>query len=169
MCGGLPTLRLLDNYLRHIASDPRRERVFVAWLSFLATFATVRLITHAIHDHIGPFHDLTRGAAHIHHLAWGILLLLFVGCLWLYQVGVGVPDRRSKNPQTASLLTSVLFGVGAALTLDEFALWLLFEDVYWEPQGRASIDAVILFSSVLAVGWTGFPFFRGIWRDLRRF
>ncbi len=169
MCGDVPTLRLLENYLRHIGSDPRRERVFLAWLSFLVTFATVRTITHAIRAHVGPFHDLTRGTTHIHHLVWGILLLLLVGCLWLYQVGTGVRDRQSKSSQKASQLTSLLFGVGAALTLDEFALWVLFQDVYWEPQGRASIDAVILFSSVLAVAWTGFPFFRGVWRDLRRF
>jgi hypothetical protein len=163
--GDLSTLRLLENYLRHISSDPRRERLFLAWLSFVVTFATVRAITHAIRANVGPFHDVTRGTAHIHHLVWGILLLLLVGCLWLFQVGIGV----SATHAWSSRLTSLLFGVGAALTLDEFALWLLFQDVYWEPQGRDSIDAVIVFSGLLAVGWTGAPFFQGVWRDLRRF
>jgi hypothetical protein len=51
---------------------------------------------------------------------------------------------------------SLLFGAGAALTLDEFALWLNLEDVYWAHQGRASIDAVILFGSLLLMGvWGG--------------
>ena len=60
---------------------------------------------------------------------------------------------------------SVSYGVGAALTLDEFALWLNLEpDAYWTRQGRLSIDAVILFGSVLAVGAWGAPFFRGLHR-----
>jgi hypothetical protein len=55
--------------------------------------------------------------------------------------------------------------VGAALTLDEFALWLNLEpDAYWSREGRLSIDAVILFGSVLAVGAWGAPFFRGLHR-----
>jgi hypothetical protein len=52
---------------------------------------------------------------------------------------------------------SILYGVGAALTLDEFALWLNLKDVYWSPQGRSSIDAVILFGALLSAGAWGFP------------
>jgi hypothetical protein len=58
---------------------------------------------------------------------------------------------------------SVSYGVGAALTLDEFALWLNLEpEAYWNHEGRLSIDAVILFGSLLGVGAWGAPFFRGI-------
>jgi hypothetical protein len=58
---------------------------------------------------------------------------------------------------------SVSYGVGAALTLDEFALWLNLEpNDYWSRDGRISIDAVILFGGILAVGAWGAPFFRGI-------
>jgi hypothetical protein len=57
---------------------------------------------------------------------------------------------------------SILYGVGAALTLDEFALWLnLQADVYWTRQGRSSIDAVILFGSLLMIGAWGAPLFSG--------
>jgi hypothetical protein len=64
-----------------------------------------------------------------------------------------------------SRLMSVSYGVGAALTLDEFALWLdLDPNAYWSREGRISIDAVIMFGSVLAVGAWGAPFFRGIQR-----
>jgi hypothetical protein len=52
----------------------------------------------------------------------------------------------------------MLFGVGAALTLDEFALWLTFRDVYWEREGRLSIDAVVLFGSLLSAAMWGGPF-----------
>ncbi len=57
----------------------------------------------------------------------------------------------------------VSYGVGAALTLDEFALWLNLEpNAYWSREGRISIDAIILFGSILAVGAWGAPFFRGL-------
>ena len=155
-------MRFVELYLKHISSDRRRERLFLAWLAFLLTFAGVRAITHAIRAHVGPFHDLARGGEHVHHLVWGILILLLVGYLWLMQVGTGLRQTRGW----LSALTAVLFGVGAALTLDEFALWLLFQDVYWEPQGRDSIDAVVVFAALLSVGWWGAPLFRAMWRDL---
>ena len=58
----------------------------------------------------------------------------------------------------ASRLTALLFGVAAALTLDEFALWLTFRDVYWEREGRLSVDAVVLFGALLSVAVWGGPF-----------
>jgi hypothetical protein len=54
---------------------------------------------------------------------------------------------------------AILYGLGAALTLDEFALWLNLRDVYWAREGRSSIDAVILFGSLLAIGAWGAPLF----------
>ena len=89
---------------------------------------------------------------HIHHLVWGILILLLVGYGWLLDLG------RSHSPLSIffSRLMSVSYGVGAALTLDEFALWLNLEpDAYWSSEGRLSIDAVILFGSLLARGRMG--------------
>ncbi|MGO8777093.1 MAG: hypothetical protein ACLQHT_22690, partial [Terracidiphilus sp.] len=60
-------------------------------------------------------------------------------------------------------LMAVSYGVGAALTLDEFALWLSLEpDVYWTHQGRLSVDAVVIFGAILAVGAWGAPFFRAL-------
>ena len=55
--------------------------------------------------------------------------------------------------------TAVAYGAGSALTLDEFALWLNLSDVYFAPEGRESIDAVILFGSVLSTGFWGGPSF----------
>ena len=64
-------------------------------------------------------------------------------------------------------LMAVSYGVGAALTLDEFALWLNLEpDAYWTREGRLSIDAVIIFGALLAVGAWGAPFFRGAAADV---
>jgi len=58
--------------------------------------------------------------------------------------------------------------MGAALTLDEFALWLNFEDVYWLPQGRESVQAALLFGSMLSAGIWGMPFLRGLARESLR-
>ncbi len=98
----------------------------------------VRILTHAIRAGRGPFHNLEVGGRHIHHLVWGILLLLIVGYGWLLQFGPIVQARSRWHGRVMAFL----FGVGAALTLDEFALWLNLQDVYWERQGRASMDAV---------------------------
>lgn len=141
--------------------DERRERLFLASLGFLVTFAIVRGITALIRADVGPFHNVVAaGGLHIHHLVWGILLLLIVGYVWLSEIGVG-------SSWVASL-TAILFGVGAALTLDEFALWLNLQDVYWERQGRESIDAIVLFAGALFVGFAGGPFFRAAGRELVR-
>ncbi|OLE02024.1 MAG: hypothetical protein E6H95_02225 [Chloroflexi bacterium] len=140
--------------------DERRERLFLASVAFLVTFAIVRGITHLIRAGIGPFHNVTSGGLHIHHLVWGILLLLVVGYVWLLEVGVG-------STWVASL-TAIAFGVGAALTLDEFALWLNMQDVYWDRQGRESVDAVIIFAGLLSVGIWGWPFLRALTSLLRR-
>jgi hypothetical protein len=130
--------------------DERRERFFLASLAFFVTFAAVRGITTMIRAGVGPFHNVTAGTTHIHHLVWGILLLLVVGVVWLSEIGVGSGWMAS--------LTAIAFGVGAALTLDEFALWLDLRDVYWASAGRISIDAVLIFGSLLSAGWWGGPF-----------
>jgi hypothetical protein len=62
----------------------------------------------------------------------------------------------------------MLYGVAAALTLDEFALWLNLQDVYWERQGRESLEAMGLFGGLLAIGVFGGPFFRGIVTEITR-
>ena len=95
------------------------------------------------------------GGRHIHHLVFGIIILLLVGYGWLCEIGNGADNSSIFLGR----LMSILYGVGAALTLDEFALWLNLKDVYWAREGRASIDAVILFGALLAAGSWGAPLF----------
>ena len=149
--------RLKELYTFHF-QDERRERLFLASIGFLLTFGIVRGITHLIRAGVGPFHNVSSGGLHIHHLVWGILILILVGYLWLIEQGVGSNWIASA--------TALLFGVGAALTLDEFALWLNLQDVYWTGTGRESIDAVIIFISLLSVGIWGGPFLREVVREL---
>jgi hypothetical protein len=136
--------------------DRPRRRLFVASVSFFLTFAGVRGVVYAIEHQIPPFHFIQSGGRHIHHLVFGILILLLVGYGWLAEVGTGA-DHSSI---LLSRLMSILYGVGAALTLDEFALWLNLRDVYWAREGRASIDAIILFGSLLAASAWGAPLFQ---------
>ena len=155
--------RLGAIYRRNLA-EPRRERLFLASVAFYFAFALVRSVTHAIRAGRGPFHDVTAGGVHVHHLVWGILLLLGVGYLWLLQIGAGHPGRSTA----LSRLTAILYGIGAALTLDEFALWLRLHDVYWTREGRESVDAVMIFGALLSAGVWGGPFFRALARTLVR-
>jgi hypothetical protein len=144
-------------------ADPSRERLFVASLAFFVSFAVLRGITYSIHHSAGPFRIIVIRNVHIHHLVWGVLLLLGVGYLWLAQVGLGVGDSSRR----ASTLTALLYGVAAALTLDEFALWLNLEDVYWTRKGRQSIDATVLFGSLLLIGLHGWSFLGALAREAR--
>jgi hypothetical protein len=135
--------------------DRPRRRLFLASVSFFVTFVGVRLLVRSITHHVGPFGWVMIDGRHIHHLVWGILLLLGVGYCTLAEMGTG----NSPKSIFLSRLLSILYGVGAALTLDEFALWLNLQDVYWARQGRESIDAVILFGAILAAGAWGAPLF----------
>ncbi len=140
-------------YGKHF-EDRRKERQFISSTSFFTTFAIVRAITHAIRANVGPFKNVTPGGRHIHHMTFGIIGLLTVGYLWMLDVGVAPTQRRSSQ------VTSGAYGAGAALTLDEFALWLNLQDVYWAKQGRESIDAVVLFGALLSMSFWGRDFLR---------
>ena len=133
--------------------DRPRRRLFVASVSFFLTFAAVRAVVFAVLHQIPPFHFIQSGGRHIHHLVFGILILLLVGYGWLAEIGTGTDDSSIL----LSRLMSILYGVGAALTLDEFALWLNLRDVYWAREGRASIDVVVLFGACLAASAWGAP------------
>ena len=112
-----------------------------ALLGFVGSYAIVRTITLRIRnrpkdeaDSGGAVKDVYIGGVHIHHQVWGILLVMVVGLLQF---------RFQPGPPWNEMLAT-LFGVGAALALDEFALWLHVDDVYWSEEGRKSIDAVMI-------------------------
>jgi len=154
-------LTRLGILVRATIPDRPRRRMFIASLSFGITFVGVRLLVSLIRHNKGPFNWVLVGGQHIHHLVWGILILLLVGYGWLADLG----RNHTALSIFLSRLMSVSYGVGAALTLDEFALWLSLDpNAYWSRQGRLSIDAIILFGSMLATGAWGAPFFRGIHR-----
>lgn len=136
-------------YRRHCHS-PRQERALLSAVGFTTAFATARGITHSIRAGIGPFHNISEGGTHIHHSTFGIFGLLGIGYLWTYRIGIG-----NRIPEWESRVTATLYGVAAALTLDEFALWLDLQDDYWNKRGRKSIDAVAIFGGLLTIGVAG--------------
>ena len=147
--------------VRSSIPDRPRRRMFLASVAFLCTFIGTRILVSLIVHDVGPFGWVMVRGRHIHHLVWGILILLGVGYGWLLDLG------RSHSPVSIFLsrLMSVSYGVGAALTLDEFSIWLNLEpNDYWSSAGRLSIDAVILFGAVLCMGAWGAPFFRAMGR-----
>jgi hypothetical protein len=156
--------RVGELFHQHVRDRPKR-RLFLAVVGFFVTLALARSVAYAASRDIGPFHYIYIRGTHIHHLVWGILLLLIVGFCWLIEVGTGT---RSSS-LFASRLMSLLYGVGAALTLDEFSLWLNLEDsIYWTRQGRASLDAVLLFGTALLIGLWGRGFLKAVTGELFR-
>ena len=115
--------------------DTGKQPELFLLLSFLLSFGFIRTSAHMIRAQVRWWPGTVQvGGTHVHHLVWGILTMLVVGYAAI-AFSPGSPLRE---------VLAILFGVGAGLTMDEFALWLHLEDVYWSEQGRTSIDAVII-------------------------
>ncbi len=154
----------LGPILREQIPNRSHRNLFLASVSFFCTFVLVRLLVLSITHHIGPFGYVEMGGRHIHHLVWGILLLLLSGYAQLAEVGT----HETPTSIFLSRLIALSYGIGAALTLDEFALWLnLDAAAYWSKQGRESIDAIVIFGACLAMGTWGAPFFRRLLQPRR--
>ena len=109
-----------------------REPLFFLLLSFLATFVAVRTYTRV--GRIRGWPSASVRDVHLHHLVPGILASL----------GSATAIIAFRPGDDSMLLLSSLFGIGAALTLDEFALILHLDDVYWTKEGRSSIEAALM-------------------------
>ncbi len=129
-----PTVAALE--LFRSAHEPGREAGFLVLLAFLVSFLAIRTSARLMRSPRVPWWpgSVAAGGVHIHHLVWGIGLLLAGG------FAAFVSDLYSPWWQ----ITAIVFGIGAGLTMDEFALWLRLSDVYWSEEGRESIDAVVV-------------------------
>jgi hypothetical protein len=140
--------------------DPSRQGVLWLLAAFIVTAVLTRWVTRHIRTksklpsdpHADPaarggglIKDVKLGGVHVHHQVWGILLILFVGLLLVAYRPEGL----------AADILAALFGVGAALALDEFAMWLHLEDVYWSKDGRKSISALMTAVAIALVLLTG--------------
>ena len=129
-------------YSRYIA-DAGKQPLFLLLVSFIVAFLFIRLSTRLIRAQVSWWPgNVTPGGLHIHHVVFGIAFALIAG------VGAFTPAGRESPWRD---IFAAVFGVGAALILDEFALILHLEDVYWSEEGRASIDAVFLGVAVISL------------------
>ncbi|MGD0608521.1 MAG: hypothetical protein ABSA53_33645 [Streptosporangiaceae bacterium] len=138
--------------------DPRQRAALLSWLGFTATFGAVRFITYSIKNGKGPFGNLSVGGEHLHHYMWGIGLVSGVG-----GVAVHGEDAQRRHPVVA-----LSYGAGLALIVDEFALLLDLQDVYWAKQGRISIDLGVGGSSLAGTYFAALPLLRALRRRARR-
>lgn len=110
-----------------------RRGYVLAWWGFTATFAVLRLVTWLIREDLTFLGDVAVGGTHLHHYLWGILLIAVVG-------GAALGDR---TPRVRAGL-GLFFGVGLALVVDEAALLIQLEDVYWDTFGWVSVGLALL-------------------------
>jgi hypothetical protein len=147
----------------HHHLGPRRERAMFATLGFVVTLTITRGITTWLHDRgAGANGGIIVGGVHIHHFVFGIVGMFLVGYGWLLLFGFEQHPRRRWFR-----LTALGYGVFSALILDEFALLLNLRDVYWEHQGRESVEAICTFVGLLLWAVLIAPFAQAVWRHLR--
>jgi hypothetical protein len=148
--------RLRREWLQRLESEERSA--VLAWSAFTVTFAGLRALTHWIHAGHGPEGGgIKLGGRHFHHYNIGIALLSTVAA-----VGLRGTEEQRRHPVAA-----VAFGSANALIVDELALLLDIEDVYWKADGRESVDVAVGFVAAGATVLAGMPFWPHAHRALR--
>ncbi|MFE9646650.1 hypothetical protein ACFYO0_21555 [Streptomyces sp. NPDC006365] len=129
--------------------EPGKLPLLLALASFVLTFVITRVITRLIRAGKGPFGNVKTGGVHIHHVVPGVILTVVGGFGSVAGGGQGF----------GSGMCAVLFGMGVGLVLDEFALILHLDDVYWSEQGRQSVEVVTVTAALVGLVLLGFlPF-----------
>jgi len=122
---------------QHFLDDRGQRSGFILLGAFLGAFLFIRTSARMIRSprfSWWPGSVKTKSGLHLHHLVWGICLMM----------GSGFLNFVLKPGSPGAELLAAAFGIGAGLTLDEFALWVRLEDVYWSQEGRISLDAVVV-------------------------
>jgi hypothetical protein len=152
---GSPWRRAVHAYLNDCG--PVQRSALLSWTAFTGTFAVVRGVTHAIRRGVGPFENLTLGREHIHHYLWGIAMVTAAG-------GVAVRGQELSRRQP---VVSLVYGAGLALIVDELALLLDLQDVYWTRQGRESVDAAVILIAGAGTYFAAIPFWHRVFTGRR--
>ncbi|MGC0377756.1 hypothetical protein [Streptomyces sp. SAI-229] len=139
----------MGHWLDRNIIEPGKLPLLLALAAFVLTFVITRIITRLIRAGKGPFGNVTAGSVHIHHVVPGVILTVVGGFGAVASGGEGL----------GSGFAAVLFGIGAGLVLDEFALILHLDDVYWTEAGRKSVEMVVLTAALVGLLLAGFvPF-----------
>ncbi|WP_458243336.1 hypothetical protein [Streptomyces sp. MAI_2237] len=139
----------MGHWLQRNIIEPGKLPLLLALTAFVLTFLITRVVTRLIRAGKGPFGNVKAGGLHIHHVVPGVVLTI-VG-------GFGAVASGRHGFGTGAF--AVLFGMGAGLVLDEFALILHLDDVYWTEEGRKSVEVVVLTAALVGLVLAGFsPF-----------
>jgi len=134
-----------------------KQGLFLVLVGFLLSFGFIRMSTRLMRSPRVPWWPgsvVSESGVHVHHLVFGIVTMMIAGAIGFTVLG--------DSPWAE--ICAFAFGVGAGLTIDEFALWVYLEDVYWSEQGRVSIDATVIaaaFMGLILLGFTPFTFDTG--------
>jgi hypothetical protein len=133
---------ILSEFWHDQLVEHERQALFLVLVGFLGSFVFIRLSARFGRSPRVPWWPgsvVSEGGVHLHHLVWGICLMLAGGAL-----GFALFDSSPWFEVCAAV-----FGIGAGLTIDEFALWVHLEDVYWAREGRSSIDAGVIAGGIM--------------------
>jgi hypothetical protein len=125
-----------------------RQYLFLLFVGFIGSFGFIRLSARLMRSPRVPWWPgsvVSDGGVHLHHLVWGIGAMMVSGVISFALFSTGFWYD----------VCAVFFGIGMGLTIDEFALWIHLDDVYWSREGRSSIDASVIaiaFMGVILVG-----------------
>jgi hypothetical protein len=137
----ITTASILSNFWDGLEEN-HEQAVFLVLVGFLGSFAFIRMSTRIIRSESvswWPGNVESESGVHVHHLVFGIVMMMIAGTLAF------VADGRTPYTEICALG----FGIGVGLTIDEFALWVHLEDVYWAKEGRSSIDATVIAAAVM--------------------
>lgn len=129
--------------------DEEKQGLFLVLVGFVLSFAFIRMSTRLMRSPKVPWWPgsvVSDGGVHLHHLVFGIVTMMVAGTLGIATIG-GSPWLE---------ICAFAFGVGAGLTIDEFALWIYLDDVYWAEEGRVSIDATVIAAAAMGLVLLGF-------------
>lgn len=124
--------------------DEERQGLFLVLAGFILSFAFIRMSTRLMRSPRVPWWPgsvVSDSGVHLHHLVFGIVTMMASGAIGFSVLG--------DSPYAE--ICAFLFGVGAGLTIDEFALWVYLDDVYWAEQGRVSIDATVIAAAAMGL------------------
>jgi hypothetical protein len=135
---------ILSDFWDHQLVEHDKQAVFLVLAGFILSFAFIRLSTRLMRSPRVPWWPgsiVSEGGLHLHHLVFGIGTMIAAGTVGFALIG--------ESPGFE--ICAALFGIGAGLTIDEFALWVHLDDVYWSREGRSSIDATVIAAAAMGL------------------
>ena len=148
MVVGIADGSFISDFWDHQLVDHGRQFLFLLFVGFIGSFGFIRLSARLMRSPRVPWWPgsvVSESGVHLHHLVWGIVAMM----------GSGVISFALLDTGWWYAVCAVVFGIGMGLTIDEFALWIHLDDVYWSREGRSSVDASLIaaaFMGLILVG-----------------